>query len=179
MFHTIYLWSENKVADSFIAATKLNCAFVFAYAKCWFSHDKAHIFPRNNLTFLNFGVFQDFDIAGQYDPMIPDAECIKIVYEILSKLELGNFTIKVFISSSSSIYVCKFCAFGLWQSIVSWYDLHCCRIVKPERNNIAFTTDTVSQYAIYIYFILNYITTCTSLCRNLFFGFFTSKRFQI
>lgn len=37
----------------------------------------------------------DFNIAGQYDAMIPDAECIKIVYEILSKLELGNFTIKV------------------------------------------------------------------------------------
>ncbi|KAG9335504.1 hypothetical protein JZ751_004527 [Albula glossodonta] len=37
----------------------------------------------------------DFDIAGQYDPMIPDAECVKIVYEILSKLELGDFRIKV------------------------------------------------------------------------------------
>ncbi|XP_012687567.2 histidine--tRNA ligase isoform X2 [Clupea harengus] len=37
----------------------------------------------------------DFDIAGQYDPMIPDAECLKIVYEILSELELGEFLIKV------------------------------------------------------------------------------------
>ncbi|TTE22035.1 Histidine--tRNA ligase, cytoplasmic [Bagarius yarrelli] len=37
----------------------------------------------------------DFDIAGQYDPMIPDAECLKIVYEILSELELGDFRIKV------------------------------------------------------------------------------------
>ncbi|PIK49706.1 putative histidine--tRNA ligase, cytoplasmic-like isoformX1 [Apostichopus japonicus] len=37
----------------------------------------------------------DFDIAGQYDPMIPDAECIKIVYEILDNLKLGNFVIKV------------------------------------------------------------------------------------
>ncbi|XP_063304123.1 histidine--tRNA ligase, cytoplasmic [Pelobates fuscus] len=37
----------------------------------------------------------DFDIAGQYDPMIPDAECLKIVHEILSELELGEFTIKV------------------------------------------------------------------------------------
>ncbi|XP_062845993.1 histidine--tRNA ligase isoform X2 [Trichomycterus rosablanca] len=37
----------------------------------------------------------DFDIAGQYDPMIPDAECLKIVYEILSELELGDFLIKV------------------------------------------------------------------------------------
>lgn len=40
-------------------------------------------------------VFQDFDIAGQYDPMIPDAECLKIVHEILSELDLGDFRIKV------------------------------------------------------------------------------------
>ncbi|XP_060771236.1 histidine--tRNA ligase isoform X1 [Neoarius graeffei] len=37
----------------------------------------------------------DFDIAGQYDPMIPDAECLRIVYEILSELDLGDFCIKV------------------------------------------------------------------------------------
>nr|XP_056718476.1 histidine--tRNA ligase, cytoplasmic isoform X2 [Euleptes europaea] len=37
----------------------------------------------------------DFDIAGQYDPMIPDAECLKIVHEILSALQLGDFLIKV------------------------------------------------------------------------------------
>lgn len=37
----------------------------------------------------------DFDIAGQYDPMIPDAECLRIVYEILSDLQLGDFRIKI------------------------------------------------------------------------------------
>ncbi|KAL4631368.1 histidine-tRNA ligase, cytoplasmic isoform X1 [Arapaima gigas] len=37
----------------------------------------------------------DFDIAGQYDPMIPDAECLKIVHEILRDLDLGDFRIKV------------------------------------------------------------------------------------
>ncbi|XP_038056514.1 histidine--tRNA ligase-like isoform X2 [Patiria miniata] len=37
----------------------------------------------------------DFDIAGQYDPMIPDAECVKIVHEILTNLGLGDFVIKV------------------------------------------------------------------------------------
>ncbi|NWW85907.1 SYHC protein, partial [Rhynochetos jubatus] len=37
----------------------------------------------------------DFDIAGHFDPMIPDAECLKIVYEILSDLQLGDFLIKV------------------------------------------------------------------------------------
>ena len=39
--------------------------------------------------------FQDVDIAGQYDAMIPDAECVKIVSEILTELKLGEFTIKV------------------------------------------------------------------------------------
>uniref|UniRef100_H3CFH8 histidine--tRNA ligase n=1 Tax=Tetraodon nigroviridis TaxID=99883 RepID=H3CFH8_TETNG len=37
----------------------------------------------------------DFDIAGQYDAMIPDAECLKIVHEILSELDIGDFRIKV------------------------------------------------------------------------------------
>ncbi|NXL39032.1 SYHC protein, partial [Glaucidium brasilianum] len=37
----------------------------------------------------------DFDIAGQFDPMIPDAECVKIVHEILSDLQLGDFLIRV------------------------------------------------------------------------------------
>lgn len=38
---------------------------------------------------------QDFDIAGQYDAMIPDAECVKLVSEILSQLDLGEYIIKV------------------------------------------------------------------------------------
>ncbi|XP_004686874.1 PREDICTED: probable histidine--tRNA ligase, mitochondrial [Condylura cristata] len=37
----------------------------------------------------------DFDIAGEFDPMIPDAECLKIICEILSGLQLGDFLIKV------------------------------------------------------------------------------------
>ncbi|XP_061858676.1 histidine--tRNA ligase, cytoplasmic-like [Colius striatus] len=37
----------------------------------------------------------DFDIAGQFDPMIPDAECLKVMHEILSDLQLGDFLIKV------------------------------------------------------------------------------------
>ncbi|XP_073505738.1 histidine--tRNA ligase, cytoplasmic-like isoform X1 [Phyllobates terribilis] len=37
----------------------------------------------------------DFDIAGHYDPLLPDAECLKIMYEILSELELEGFLIKV------------------------------------------------------------------------------------
>ncbi|ETN75999.1 histidine--tRNA ligase [Necator americanus] len=37
----------------------------------------------------------DFDIAGQYDLMIPEAECLKIVDEVLSKLEIGEFYLKL------------------------------------------------------------------------------------
>lgn len=37
----------------------------------------------------------DFDIAGQFDSMIPDAECVKIVDEILSSVNVGKFVIKV------------------------------------------------------------------------------------
>ena len=43
--------------------------------------------------FSNF--FKDFDIAGQYDAMIPDAECVKIVKDILQAMEVGQFVIKV------------------------------------------------------------------------------------
>ena len=38
---------------------------------------------------------QDFDIAGEYDPMISDAECLKIIVEVLSELKLGDFVVKV------------------------------------------------------------------------------------
>ena len=38
-----YPCSEKKVLISFAVTAKLICAFVFAYAKCLFSHDKAHM----------------------------------------------------------------------------------------------------------------------------------------
>uniref|UniRef100_A0A8C0KSE7 histidine--tRNA ligase n=1 Tax=Canis lupus dingo TaxID=286419 RepID=A0A8C0KSE7_CANLU len=37
----------------------------------------------------------DFDIAGQFDPMIPDAECLEIMCEILRSLQIGDFLVKV------------------------------------------------------------------------------------
>ncbi|XP_029368365.1 histidine--tRNA ligase isoform X6 [Echeneis naucrates] len=54
-------------------------------------------FKRHGAETIDTPVFElkDFDIAGQYDAMIPDAECLKIVHEILSELELGDFCIKV------------------------------------------------------------------------------------
>uniref|UniRef100_A0A8C9BDY8 histidine--tRNA ligase n=1 Tax=Phocoena sinus TaxID=42100 RepID=A0A8C9BDY8_PHOSS len=54
-------------------------------------------FKRHGAKGLDTPAFElkDFDIAGQFDPMIPDAECLKIVCEILSGLQLGDFLIKM------------------------------------------------------------------------------------
>ena len=37
----------------------------------------------------------DFDIAGDYDTMLPEAEVLYIVSEILRELDVGTFTIKI------------------------------------------------------------------------------------
>jgi histidyl-tRNA synthetase len=37
---------------------------------------------------------QDFDISGQWDTMIPDAELLSLLCTILTRLEVGEFTIK-------------------------------------------------------------------------------------
>jgi histidyl-tRNA synthetase len=44
---------------------------------------------------LSLSLFQDFDIAGQYDPMLPDVEILVVAVEVLSALKIGEFTIKV------------------------------------------------------------------------------------
>jgi histidyl-tRNA synthetase len=45
------------------------------------------------LTLTDLG--QDFDISGQWDTMIPDAELLSLLCTILTRLEVGEFTIKV------------------------------------------------------------------------------------
>uniref|UniRef100_A0A023FZT0 histidine--tRNA ligase n=1 Tax=Amblyomma parvum TaxID=251391 RepID=A0A023FZT0_AMBPA len=37
----------------------------------------------------------DFDIAGQFDLMLPDVECVRILVEILQDLGFNNFAVKV------------------------------------------------------------------------------------
>ncbi|KAI9012597.1 histidyl-tRNA synthetase [Phycomyces nitens] len=37
----------------------------------------------------------DFDIAGTYDSMIPDAEILRVLCEALSALEIGDFDVKI------------------------------------------------------------------------------------
>ena len=38
---------KTKALISFAVTAKLICVFVFAYAKCWFSYDAAHL-PLTN-----------------------------------------------------------------------------------------------------------------------------------
>ena len=43
--------AKTKALISFAVTAKLICAFVFAYADCWFSHGAAHLFifaPEHN-----------------------------------------------------------------------------------------------------------------------------------
>lgn len=37
----------------------------------------------------------DFDIAGQFSPMLPDAEVLSVVADILTGLDIGDFIVKV------------------------------------------------------------------------------------
>jgi hypothetical protein len=48
--------------------------------------------PSPRLTSL---AWQDFDIAGVYDPMVPDAEILLILVEALDALGIENFTVKL------------------------------------------------------------------------------------
>ncbi|KAK9849106.1 hypothetical protein WJX84_005227 [Apatococcus fuscideae] len=59
----------------------------------------AKVYRRDNPQ-MNRGRFRefmqcDFDIAGSYPPMIPDAEVLKVAAEALEQLQLGNFEIKL------------------------------------------------------------------------------------
>ncbi|KAJ2720007.1 Cytoplasmic and mitochondrial histidine tRNA synthetase [Coemansia sp. Benny D115] len=37
----------------------------------------------------------DYDIAGSYDAMIPDAECVRVAIDILGSLDVGPFVVKI------------------------------------------------------------------------------------
>ncbi|XP_069810186.1 histidine--tRNA ligase, cytoplasmic-like [Dendropsophus ebraccatus] len=72
----------------FVAMNKISCIKRYQISK---------VYRRDNPGRGRYREFYqcDFDIAGHYDPLLPDAECLKIMYEILSQLELGGFLIKV------------------------------------------------------------------------------------
>ncbi|KAK6619657.1 Histidine--tRNA ligase, cytoplasmic [Polyplax serrata] len=59
----------------------------------------AKVYRRDNPA-VTRGRFREFvqcdlDISGVYDPMVPDAECVRIVSEILDCVEVGEYRIKV------------------------------------------------------------------------------------
>ena len=58
---------KTKALISFVVTAKLVCAFIFAYANCWFSHAVAHlevIMPyKNCLIFTNS--FLSFSVDGK------------------------------------------------------------------------------------------------------------------
>ncbi|KAJ3054844.1 Cytoplasmic and mitochondrial histidine tRNA synthetase [Rhizophlyctis rosea] len=59
----------------------------------------AKVYRRDNPA-MNRGRFRefyqcDFDIAGLYDPMIPDAEGLRVMTEILEGIDVGDFVIKI------------------------------------------------------------------------------------
>ena len=59
----------------------------------------AKVYRRDNpaMTKGRFREFYqcDYDIAGESESMIPDAECLRVMVEVLSELNIGAFTIKV------------------------------------------------------------------------------------
>ena len=59
----------------------------------------AKVYRRDNpvITKGRFREFYqcDFDIAGNYDLMVSDAECLYILSDILTKFSIGDFTIKI------------------------------------------------------------------------------------
>ena len=59
----------------------------------------AKVYRRDNPA-MNRGRFRefhqcDFDIAGVYGPMIPDADVLKVVTEILDDLQIGEYIVKL------------------------------------------------------------------------------------
>jgi histidyl-tRNA synthetase len=59
----------------------------------------ARVYRRDNPA-MNSGRFRefyqcDFDIAGVYDSMVPDSECLALMCEILDAVKVGKFVVKV------------------------------------------------------------------------------------
>ncbi|KAF2075078.1 hypothetical protein CYY_003598 [Polysphondylium violaceum] len=59
----------------------------------------ARVYRRDNpvMTKGRFREFYqcDFDIAGEYDLMVPDSECLRLICEILDQVKVGKYLIKL------------------------------------------------------------------------------------
>ena len=60
----------TKVLISFAVTVKLICAFVFAYADCWFSHGAAHLMQLNMLTFRTIQIKEESRCEREFDLFI-------------------------------------------------------------------------------------------------------------
>ena len=81
--------AKTKALISFAVTAKLICVFVFAYAKCWFSHDAAQI--KNNIQH-NFSIFQTGH--KRWDKFIYiGAKAHVNLYSIAHLLETGIITV--------------------------------------------------------------------------------------
>ena len=57
--------AKTKALISFAVTAKLICVFVFAYADCWFSHEKAQMYSYcHNCNYLLLSAWFLFILAG-------------------------------------------------------------------------------------------------------------------
>lgn len=65
----------------------------------FFADQIAKVYRRDNpaITKGKYREFYqcDFDIAGPTEPMLAEAECVKMMTEIMSSLEIGHYVIKI------------------------------------------------------------------------------------
>ncbi|CAF4322751.1 unnamed protein product, partial [Rotaria sp. Silwood2] len=97
----IYELKDQGGAEQLALRYDLTVPFARYLAQNKLSHMKRYhigkVYRRDNpkMTRGRYREFYqcDFDIAGDYASMVPDAECIKITVEILDKLALGPFRV--------------------------------------------------------------------------------------
>ena len=84
--------AKTKALISFAVTSKLICAFVFAYADCWFSHEAAHLLLKPILYFrganltekLLTGILNLDTKQTIYNSCIPLGACVGIINLIVS-----------------------------------------------------------------------------------------------
>ena len=62
--------AKTKALISFAVTAKLICVFVFTYAKCWFSHDAAHLFALM-LVYVTYCKVTKFSDAIKLSSILP------------------------------------------------------------------------------------------------------------
>jgi histidyl-tRNA synthetase len=71
------------------------CAARGRYREFYQCVKKVYFSPIKESLNKSFFLIKDLDIAGVYDKMLPDSECVKIIAEILQRVDVGDFQIKL------------------------------------------------------------------------------------